>query len=100
VQADDRRSILNLYRRVLAARRASPALTEGDFAFLPAPDGVIAFARSTNADRRVVVVNFTDGTVEVSLEAGPLRIEVASDGAGEGDDYAGVVPPSGALILR
>jgi alpha-glucosidase len=92
-------SILHLYRRILAARRASPALSSGDFAFLPSPEGVIAYERRANGDRRVIVVNFTDAEVATALEDG-LVIEVSSTGVGEGEPYSGVVPPSGAAILR
>ena len=39
-------SILHLYRRLLAARRASPALRGGDQTLLDAPDGVLAWDRA------------------------------------------------------
>ena len=55
----DRASILHLYRRLLAARRASPALRLGDWRLLDAPEGVLAYERSRGADRRVVLVNFS-----------------------------------------
>jgi alpha-glucosidase len=96
---EDTASILHLYRRVLAARRASPALTLGGFDFLDAPESVIAFERVAPGDRRVVVVNFSDDAVEVPLD-GELAVEVASDASGEGEPYRGLVPPSGAVILR
>src|SRR5439155_26695533 len=44
LRADDA-SILALYRRLLAARHASPALTTGDFTRLDSPEGVIAYER-------------------------------------------------------
>jgi alpha-glucosidase len=93
-------SILNLYRRVLLARQASAALTSGDFAFLPAPDGVIAYERTAADDRRIVIVNFTDAEEAVPL-GDDLVVEVASwSPATEGESYAGVIPPSGAAIVR
>ena len=58
----------------------------GAFAFLPSPDGVLAFERSEGEERRVVVVNFTASPVAVPLE-GPLSVEVSSCGDGEGDAY-------------
>ena len=49
----DPASILHLYRRLLAARRASPALQLGDAAtLLDAPDGVLAWRRATPRRRR------------------------------------------------
>src|SRR5205807_1933815 len=75
---EDEDSILHLYRRILAARRGSPALSNGEFAMLPAPEGVIAYERTLGDDRRVVAVNFTDADVQVPLGDG-LIVEVASD---------------------
>jgi alpha-glucosidase len=95
----DPASILHLYRRVLAARHGSPALTVGDFAFLPSPEGVLAYERRAGDDRRVVVVNFTDAAVTVPL-AGGLVVASDAGATGEGGPYSGVIPPSGAAILR
>jgi alpha-glucosidase len=92
-------SILHLYRRILAARRESPALQLGDLDEVSAPDGVVAYRRRAGDDQRVVIVNYTDAPVEVALDAGYV-VEVASDGAGEGRPYAGRVAASGAVILR
>ena len=60
-------SILHLYRRLLAARRASPALREGSLTRLDSPSGVLAWERAFAADRRVVLVNFTDQPAEVVI---------------------------------
>jgi alpha-glucosidase len=94
----DQGSILHLYRRLLAARRDSVALALGTTTLLDAPEGVVAFERTRDGDRRVVVVNFTDAPIEISVPA--ATVEVASDGVGEGASYSGVVPASGALIVR
>ena len=45
-QAGDPGSMLALYRRALALRRAHPGLSGGAFAWLPAPDGVLLFERN------------------------------------------------------
>jgi alpha-glucosidase len=91
-------SILHLYRRLLAARRASPALSLGDFEWLPAPDGVLAWRRRRGGDARSVLVNFCDEAREVALPGAP-RIAVASDGAGEGGSFTGRLAPAQALLL-
>ena len=54
-QADDPASTLSLYRRLLALRRAEPALAIGDYRTLSTGDGVLVFER-THAGRRLVVV--------------------------------------------
>ncbi|MDP9071006.1 MAG: alpha-amylase family glycosyl hydrolase [Actinomycetota bacterium] len=94
----DEASILHLYRRMLATRRASPALHLGSWSALPCPDGVLAYERSHASDRRVVLVNYTDGAVEVPL-AGDYVVQISSDGTGEGRCYAGSVGPSAAVLL-
>ena len=99
VLADDQGSILNLYRQLLAARRASPALHRGDFGFLPSAEGVIAFERQSDGDRRVVLVNFTDAEASVALD-GAYTVDVSTGWAAPSERYDGVVPPSGAAILR
>jgi alpha-glucosidase len=92
-------SILHLYRRILAARRDSPALQLGAWEPLPAPDGVIAYRRAAGDDQRVVIVNFDDDEMAVPVDC-DLTVEVASDGTGEGAPYSGRVPGSAALILH
>jgi alpha-glucosidase len=95
----DEGSILHLYKRLLAARRRSPALQLGSFAALPAAEGVLAYERAHDDDRRVILVNFTSREVEVPL-TGPWAVEVASDGSGERGPYRGRLAPDQALILR
>jgi alpha-glucosidase len=97
-QCADAGSILQLYRRLLAVRRVSPALALGDFELLPASDGVLAYRRRCGPDLRTVLVNFSDEPRELFLP-GPLRVELASDGGGEGSPYRGALAPAQALIL-
>ena len=94
----DAGSILHLYRRLLAARRGSPALRLGSWSPLPSPPGVLAYERRAGSDRRAVVVNYTDAAVDVAVE-GTWDVEVSSEGVDEGDRYAGSVRPSAALVL-
>ena len=54
-QRDDPRSLLTLYRRLLALRRAEPALALGPFAPLRAPGDLLAWVRK-DGDRRFLVV--------------------------------------------
>jgi alpha-glucosidase len=96
---DDPGSILHLYRRLLAVRRSSPALRLGGWSPLATPAGVLGYVRAHAADRRAVLVNFTGAAVDARVE-GAWRIEVASDGAGEGAVYAGRLGPDEAVILR
>jgi alpha-glucosidase len=93
----DPRSILHLYRRMLAARRASPALRGGDLELLPAPADVLAFARRAGGDRRVVLVNFGAAPADVPLD-GAWTVAVASAGEA-GGRYPGVLAGEAAVVL-
>ena len=68
------------YRRLLAERRASPALQHGSLQRLQMPEGVLAFTRECGEDRRTVVVNFRESDVEVDVggEAMTVPAETAA----------------------
>ncbi|MEU4664243.1 glycoside hydrolase family 13 protein [Micromonospora chalcea] len=88
-QTGDPHSMLELYRAALALRRTEPALGDGTLAWLPAPHGVLAFAREPGF---TCLVNLGDAAVplpahdELLLASGPLD-----------DDR---LPPDTAVWLR
>jgi alpha-glucosidase len=97
----DPASILGLYQRLLATRRSSPALSRGTFAWLRSPDGVLAWERRSGADRRVVLVNFTDAPTSDLASITGMLVDVCSEGpAGEGIDFVGRLGAGEAVILR
>jgi len=57
-QSRDPRSMLALHRRLIALRRAKPALHRGSHKALEAGDEVLAYAREWEGQRLVVVLNF------------------------------------------
>ncbi|UZF94703.1 alpha-amylase family glycosyl hydrolase [Bosea sp. NBC_00550] len=62
VMAEEPASILALYRRLLALRRAHPALEIGDFTLLDSTGDVLAFERRHGVQRLIVALNIgTDG---------------------------------------
>ena len=91
-------SVLHLYRRLLAARRNSPALRLGSLTPLAGPEGVLAYERVQDGDRRTVLVNFTDRERSVDVP-GTCFVEVASDGVGEGEAYGGGLGGDQAVVL-
>ncbi|MEY2462264.1 MAG: alpha-glucosidase [Acidimicrobiaceae bacterium] len=92
----DEGSILHLYRRLLAARRASPALSVGELRLLDGlPDGVLGYERTLDDDRRTVLVNFLDAPAAVSLD-GSWSTQLTSDGI----SFDGILAPSQAVLLR
>ncbi len=90
-----RRSMLHLYRDLLAARRASPALRRGTVRLHDAPGEVLAYERVSDEDRRLVLVNFGEQPADVPL-AERWQVEVAS--APQRDAQS--LPPHGAALLR
>jgi alpha-glucosidase len=91
----DGSSILHLYRRLLAARAASPALSLGDVRLLDGlPDGVVGYERSRDGDRRLVLVNFEAAATPVELD-GDWTLELSSDGG----PFTGTLAPDQAVIL-
>ena len=54
-------STLNFYRRLLAARKAEPALLDGDFSFFSSsPEDVLAYTRRSGSQGFLVAINFSD----------------------------------------
>ncbi len=60
-------SLLNLYRELLAMRRASPALSLGDYLEVAAADGVLAYERRRAGERMLVALNLTSEPRRVAL---------------------------------
>jgi alpha-glucosidase len=93
--ADDQHSILALYRRLLALRRAHPALSVGDITLLPTEGDVLAYERRSGAERLIVALNLGSRPQHLALpdrvrDCRPLLSTVA-DTKPAGD---------GALLLR
>ena len=70
-EREDPRSMLNLYRRLLALRRASPALTSGGYRTLVADEATFAYLR----DDTLVALNLSDEPQTLALAG---RIELTS----------------------
>ena len=92
-------SMFALYQRLLAARKASPALLHGDFEELPSHPEVLAYRRQLGDDLRLVCINFAEAA-HACPQSGDWTVEIASDGLGEGEPYAGTLNPGQALVLR
>ncbi|MCC6830289.1 MAG: DUF3459 domain-containing protein [Thermoleophilia bacterium] len=80
-QRADPRSSLTLYRRLLELRRASAALTAGDWERHAASDDhVLVYARTAGAERCVVALNLTPRARTVDLgETGDLLLSTLLD---------------------
>ena len=97
-QRADLGSIAHLYRRLIAYRRESVALRSGPMNLVDAPEGVLAFERGADADRYLIVVNFTGEPVAMPV-AEPWTVAVASDETAEGAQFDGRIQPETGLVL-
>jgi alpha-glucosidase len=104
-QADDPRSVLATYRRLIALRRESDALRTGTLRLIetPTPD-VLAWRREVADERLVVVVNFANAPRETDLaaEGDVLRPLVGShlDPPAPSDAGSLALRPLEAVVLR
>ncbi len=98
-QRQDPSSILHMYQRLIALRHSSPALAVGSVMLLDElPEGVLGWDRVHGDDRRRVLVSFSDDSIAVvGLEG--WRVDLASDGGGEGVGFAGTLGPNQAVVL-
>ena len=69
-QDADPGSVLNGARRFLRWRRDQPALVGGDIAFIDAPEPVLAFTRTRDDMRVLVVFNLSAAAATWTLPAG------------------------------
>ncbi|MVO84897.1 DUF3459 domain-containing protein [Streptomyces sp. p1417] len=89
-QAADPASMLALYREALRLRRTGPGFGDGPLTWLPAPEGVLSFAR---ADGLVCVVNLAPAPCALPARASLL---LASGPLADG----GLLPRDTAVWLR
>lgn len=99
MQVDDSGSIANLYRALISARSASPALRSGSLVLRDAPASVVAYERAHGDDRRVVLVNMGDSAVDGVDPGGDWEIEIRSDTA-TGGRFDGTLPAAVGMVLR
>lgn len=85
-QLDDSRSLLSLYRRLLAYRKATPALRNGAYAPVEvATECCFVFRRERGAERVLVALNFSGDAARVLLPGSPSgRLTVSTYLDGEG----------------
>jgi alpha-glucosidase len=83
-ERDDPRSMLTLVQRLLALRRAEPALAVGDYAGLAADEHVLIFGRRHGVRRLHVVLNLEAQPRRVALEGlGHVLLSTHLDRAGD-----------------
>ena len=100
-QGEDPESVLSFSRQMIAFRKATPALSVGDIAFLGVAEPLVAFVRRQDGDEVICVFNFGD-TPQVFAHPSLERAELLPLRAGEADLRGGSVglSPHAAAFLR
>jgi alpha-glucosidase len=96
----DRASMMWLYRRLLRARRASPALEVGSWRRRNAESDILAYERVSGDDVRLVVANFHDEPSVGLSGAADMVVEISSLGDRDGTPWDGRVRGNEAVVLR
>jgi alpha-glucosidase len=99
-QLADENSLLNVYRRLLALRKRSPALRFGSFRSHPAStDEVFVYLRESNTEVMTVALNF--GSTVLSMSIGDGRVVFSSHDHLRAEQVDGEVElsPEEAIIL-
>ena len=99
-QRDGPDSILHLYKRAIAVRKAHPALTLGSYDLQESPEGSLAFRRQFEGSSCTVLINFTGHPIEMSsLGLRGATVLLASDDPAPADGFAGLLGPDQAVVL-
>jgi alpha-glucosidase len=99
-QLADPDSVLNLYRRLIALRRASPVLRYGDYQTVSARGSCLSYQRSDGTQRLLVALNLGRVPAAVRLP-GPGRVLVRTSGRpGERVSRELGLPPASGAIVR
>ena len=100
---EDPSSILHLYRRLLALRHRSEALSVGEFDLLDLADGVLGYERRSADESWVVAINVTGEAVELagadSAGLAGRPVALATDMALEGRPFTGTLMADGGVVL-
>jgi alpha-glucosidase len=94
-QAADPASLLALHRRLLALRRAEPALAIGSIGGIEADGAVLRYERRHGDSRLLVALNLGDVAVPLPASAGAARLMSTRD-----DGQAGTLLPHEGAVFR
>ena len=97
-QISDQNSVLNLFMKIIAIRKSEPALQRGDFKTLESKESfIMAFERSLEGDRLLVVLNFSSRELNFDLPKGDWTSLIESDQRLSGTM---TMPPYQVAILK
>ena len=87
--------MLHLTRRLVALRKAHPALTRGDMRLVDSAPGLLCFERALGGERLLCVFNLGRTTVDWTAPSGWRVVETVNLEAGSG----GGLPPMAGLVV-
>ncbi|MBU1384275.1 MAG: alpha-glucosidase family protein [Alphaproteobacteria bacterium] len=94
-QEADPSSMLHLTRRLVALRKAHPALTRGEMRLLDAPPGLLCFERALAGERLLCVFNTVEQALDWTAPDGWRVIEAVN----LPEESGGRLPPTAGLVL-
>jgi alpha-glucosidase len=100
-QRGDPASLYNLYRRLLALRRASAALTRGSYRPFTVTDELFCYLREAGDERVMVALNFSAKPAMVSLPDEKGTVLLATHGDREAETVTGsfMLPAQTGLVV-
>jgi alpha-glucosidase len=82
-QRADPTSLFHLYRRLIALRRATPALLDGRYESIAATGDLLMLIRSAGDTRVLVALNFGSGAIDAIVAHGAIAVSTRGDRDGE-----------------
>jgi alpha-glucosidase len=73
-EAADPQSMLNLYRRLIALRKASPALLHGAVAEVRADGGVLSYERRALEQRLAIYINLGEAARSIAVQSSQVLL--------------------------
>jgi alpha-glucosidase len=99
-QLGDPRSVLNLYRNLIACRREAPALLAGSYETTHAADGYLCYLRSTETQQVLVALNLATAPATIKLPRRGRLLLDTSVRRGQSLEARLDLPPHGGAIVE
>jgi alpha-glucosidase len=102
VQAEDPRSMLSLYHRLLALRRAEPSLAVGSYGRLWTESNVLAYERRQSGRTLTIALNFGSEPERLELLSRPGRVLLSTHADRAGETVGSTLPlrPDEGVIIE
>jgi alpha-glucosidase len=97
----DARSILHLYRELIALRKRTPALTSGEYAPLRSRNDILAYERFTETERFGIALNLSHEPRRIEhFETGKIVISTLLDRSGPSISSGHLLRPDEGIVIQ